>query len=58
MKFISIIIKSTEHKILKRGKHALKYWMVSHAVILQKLALDFGGENHVIPGLLKQKLIR
>lgn len=43
MKFISIIIKSTEHKILKRGKHALKYWMVSHAVILQKLALDFGG---------------
>lgn len=60
MKFISIsiIIKSPEHKVLKPGKHAVKYWMVSPAVILQKIVLDFGGENHVISGLLKQKLIR
>ena len=39
----NIIIKSTEHQILKPGKHIVKYWMVSPAVVLQKLVLDFGG---------------
>ena len=39
----NIIIKSTEHKILKAGKHIVKYWMISPAIILQKIVLDFGG---------------
>jgi hypothetical protein len=39
----NIIIKSTEHQILKPGKHTIKYWMISPAVILQKIVLDFGG---------------
>jgi hypothetical protein len=38
----SIIIKTTSHKIQKPGKHIVKYWMVSPAVVLQKLVLDFG----------------
>ena len=39
----NIISKSTTHYILKPGKHLIKYWMVSPAVLLQKLILDFGG---------------
>lgn len=39
----NIIVKSTSHKIAKPGKHSIKYWMISPAVILQKLVLDFGG---------------
>ncbi len=39
------IIKSTEHSILKPGKHVIKYWMISPAVVLQKFVLDFGGEK-------------
>ncbi len=39
----NIIIKKSEHKILKKGQHVLKYWMISPAVILQKLVIDFGG---------------
>jgi len=39
----NIIIKTTEHKIPKSGKHIIKYWMISPAVVLQKLVLDFGG---------------
>jgi len=39
----NIIIKSTEHQILQAGKHAVKYWMISPAVVLQKIVLDFGG---------------
>ncbi len=41
----NIIIKSTEHQILKEGKHSIKYWMISPAVVLQKIVLDFGGEK-------------
>jgi hypothetical protein len=41
----NIIINSTEHKILKPGKHTIKYWMVSPGVILQKIIIDFGGEK-------------
>jgi hypothetical protein len=41
----NIIIKSTTHQILKDGKHTVKYWMISPAVILQKMVLDFGGEK-------------
>lgn len=39
----NIIIKTTNHAITKPGKHILKYWMVSPAVVLQKLVVDFGG---------------
>jgi hypothetical protein len=38
----NIIIKSTRHQILQPGKHTVKYWMISPAVILQKVVLDFG----------------
>ena len=37
----NINIKKSEHHISKPGKHVLKYWMVSPAVILQKLVIDF-----------------
>ena len=39
----NIIIKTTNHTITKQGKHILKYWVVSSAVVLQKLVVDFGG---------------
>jgi hypothetical protein len=39
----NIIIKTTEHQISKPGKHIIKYWMISPAVVLQKIVLDFGG---------------
>jgi hypothetical protein len=39
----NIIIKSSNDNISKQGKHVLKYWMISPAVVLQKLVIDFGG---------------
>jgi hypothetical protein len=39
----NINITYTSHKIDKKGKHTLKYWMVSPGVVLQKLMLDVGG---------------
>ncbi len=39
----NIIIKTTEHNISQPGEHVIKYWMISPAVILQKIVLDFGG---------------
>lgn len=39
----NIIVKATEHKISKPGKHIIKYRMISPAVVLQKMVLDFGG---------------
>lgn len=39
----NIIIKTTEYKISEPGKHVIKYWMISPAVVLQKMVLDFGG---------------
>ncbi len=39
----NIIIKTSKHKINTAGKHTIKYWMVNSAVVLQKLAADFGG---------------
>lgn len=41
----SIIIKSSKHNILQPGKHTVKYWVVSPAVVLQKIVLDFGGNK-------------
>ena len=39
----NIIVKTTKHQILRPGKHIIKYWMISPAVVLQKILLDFGG---------------
>jgi hypothetical protein len=39
----NIIIKTSEHKLSKPGKHVIKYWMISPAVVLQKIVVDFGG---------------
>src|SRR5205814_1933117 len=39
----NIIVKISAHKISKPGKHILKYWMISPAVVLQKIVIDFGG---------------
>ncbi|MFI5186857.1 MAG: glycosyl hydrolase 115 family protein [Chitinophagales bacterium] len=39
----NIIIKTTNHRITETGKHVVKYWMISPAVVLQKIVLDFGG---------------
>jgi hypothetical protein len=39
----NIIVKTTAHMISKPGMHVLKYWMVSPAVVVQKLVLDLGG---------------
>ena len=39
----NIIIKTSTHQINKAGKHVLKYWMISPAIVLQKLVVDFGG---------------
>ena len=38
----NIIIKKSDHQINKPGKHVLKYWMISPAVVLQKLVIDLG----------------
>lgn len=39
----NIIISNSHHGLLSRGKHVLKYWMVSPGVVLQKLVIDLGG---------------
>ncbi len=39
----NIIIKTSNHTIAKPGKQVVKYWMVSPAVVLQKIVIDFGG---------------
>ena len=39
----NIIIKTTNHQLIKPGKHTIKYWMVSPAVVLQKIVVDLGG---------------
>ena len=39
----NIIIKKSAHAPGKAGSHVLKYWMISPAVVLQKLVIDFGG---------------
>ncbi|HVY75882.1 MAG TPA: glycosyl hydrolase 115 family protein [Puia sp.] len=39
----NIIIKTSTHAVSKKGKHTLKFWMISPAVVLQKLVVDFGG---------------
>ena len=39
----NIIIRTSTHTIAKAGKHTVKYWMISPAVVLQKIVIDLGG---------------
>lgn len=39
----NIIMKTSDHFVSKPGKHLLKFWMVTPAVVLQKIVVDFGG---------------
>jgi hypothetical protein len=39
----NIIIKKSTHQLIMPGKHVLKYWMISPAIVLQKLVVDLGG---------------
>jgi hypothetical protein len=39
----NIIIKRTNFKIEKSGKHTLKLWAIDPGVIFQKVIIDFGG---------------
>jgi len=39
----NIIIKTSNHTVTKPGEHTINFWMVSPAVILQKIVIDFGG---------------
>lgn len=39
----NIIIKTSDHRVLKPGKHILKCWMMNPAMVLQKIVVDFGG---------------
>ena len=38
----NINIQTTDHTINKKGKHTIRYWMISPGVVLQKLVLYFG----------------
>ena len=39
----NIIIKRSQHRISKPGRHVIKYWMVDPGPVLQKLVVDLGG---------------
>ena len=38
----NIIVKTSKHNLNRPGRHTLKYWAISPAVVLQKIVLDFG----------------
>ena len=42
----NIILKESTHTIDATKQHVLKYWMISPAIVLQKLVVDFGGLQH------------
>ena len=46
----NIIIKTSEHRISHPGRHVVKYWMVSPAVVLQQLVIDLGGVKETYLG--------
>ncbi|MFL5771968.1 MAG: glycosyl hydrolase 115 family protein, partial [Flavisolibacter sp.] len=39
----NIIIKNLPYRFAQKGKHLLHFWMISPAVVLQKIVIDFGG---------------
>jgi hypothetical protein len=51
----NVIIKTTQHHIPTKGKHIVKYWMISNAVVLQKLVLNFGEEKESYLGAPETK---
>ncbi|ANI88788.1 glycosyhydrolase [Arachidicoccus ginsenosidimutans] len=42
----NIIIKTTRHRLSTSGRHIVKYWMISNAVVLQKIVLNFGNGKY------------
>lgn len=54
----NVIIKTTEHKIIKPGKHIVKYWLGDPGVVLQKLVLDFGGLEPSYLGPPETRIVR
>lgn len=55
----NIINKTSTHHISTKGKHTIKYWMVSPAVVIQKIAGDMGGmkESYLGPPQTKYSSI-
>jgi hypothetical protein len=51
----NIIIRTSKHTLAKPGKHTLKYWMISPAVILQKAVVDLGGMKQSYLGPVETK---
>jgi hypothetical protein len=41
----NIITRTSKHNVPSTGKHVLKYWMISPAVVLQKIVIGFGGQK-------------
>ena len=55
----NIINKTSTHHISIKGKHTIKYWMVSPAVVIQKIVGDMGGmkESYLGPAQTKYSSI-
>ncbi len=51
----NIIIRPSKHTLAKPGKHTLRYWMISPAVILQKAVVDLGGLKQTYLGPVETK---
>jgi hypothetical protein len=41
----NIIVKSSAHTLHQPGRHVLKFWMLSPAVVLQKIVVNLGGQQ-------------
>jgi len=54
----NIIIKTTTHTIRKPGKHTVKFWRISPAVVLQKLVLNTGGVKQSYLGPPETRMIK
>lgn len=39
----NIIVKTTTHHLKNAGRHVIRYWMISPAVVLQRITGNFGG---------------
>lgn len=37
------IVKTSQHRLARPGKHTVKYWLLSPGMVLQKLVVDGGG---------------
>ena len=35
----------TTHEFVEKGAHVLKFWMIDPGVVLERIAVDFGGER-------------